>query len=355
MGLIDYPMANRGQNPALGSDIAEQQRVIGDHHVGMCRAATSTVNQAFVGEERAQATGTLARGRRKVGTVDAAPANAKRIEVAVCRLTHVRHNDRNRGERVSRITLGGDLDLTSTHAFELTQTRIVVIALQRAKRQTVGQLLGKFWQLMVHKLIGKVIRFGRDANGNVVTARSLGKRHEIGHRLTDARTRLDYTVRARDECIAHLERHRDLLITRLVRGIHAIDQAARGIIRLDLFATRHLEHRQFIGIHAILSAVGLENVGASGAEREDGAGVLSRQEREDGTIGPRHIGVHVGQARHKTLRQVGKRHEQHAPHPTQGVDVGIRTMRHRVAAEQIGHKGQLVRGQARKRNARQRQ
>ena len=84
-------------------------------------------------------------------------------------------------------------------------------------------MLGKFWQLMVHELVGEIIRFGRDANGNVVTARSFGKRHQIGHRLTDARTRLDYTVRTRDERIADLERHRNLLITRLVGGIHAID------------------------------------------------------------------------------------------------------------------------------------
>ena len=76
---------------------------------------------------------------------------------------------------------------------------------------------------MVHKLIGKIIRFGRDADGNVVSAGGLGEGHKIGHRLTDARARLNHAMGTRDQRIAHLNRHRDLLVARLVRGIHAID------------------------------------------------------------------------------------------------------------------------------------
>ena len=65
--------------------------------------------------------------------------------------------------------------------------------------------------------------------------------------------------------------------------------------------------------------------------------------------------MHIGQARHKTLRQVGECHEQHAPYATQGVDIGVGAVRHRVAAKQVGHERQLVRGQARKRDSRKRQ
>ena len=83
MGLVDYPMTNRRQNPALGRDVTEQQGMVGDHHIGMRRTTASTVDQTFIREKRAEATSTLARGRRKVGTVDAAPPNAERVEVAI--------------------------------------------------------------------------------------------------------------------------------------------------------------------------------------------------------------------------------------------------------------------------------
>ena len=108
--------------------------MVGDHHIGMRRATAGAVDQAFIGEKRAEATGTLARRRRKVGTVDAAPANAKRVEVAIGRLTHVRHDDRDCRKRVGRITLSRNFDLAAAHALKLTQAWIVVIALEGAKR-----------------------------------------------------------------------------------------------------------------------------------------------------------------------------------------------------------------------------
>ena len=83
MGLVDYPMTNRRQNPALGRDVAEQQGMVGDHHIGVRRTTASAVDQTFIREKRAEATSALARGRRKVGTVDAAPPNAERVEVAI--------------------------------------------------------------------------------------------------------------------------------------------------------------------------------------------------------------------------------------------------------------------------------
>ena len=104
-------------------------------------------------------------------------------------------------------------------------------------------MLGKFGQLMIHELVGKIIRFSRDTNRDVVAARGLGKRHQVSHRFADARARLNHAMRSRNECITDLERHRDLLIARLVRGIHAINQAARGIVRLDFLAARHLKDR----------------------------------------------------------------------------------------------------------------
>ena len=48
-------------------------------------------------------------------------------------MADVRHNDRDRRERVRRIALGGNLDLASAHALKLAQARIVVIALESAK------------------------------------------------------------------------------------------------------------------------------------------------------------------------------------------------------------------------------
>ena len=130
---------------------------------------------------------------------------------------------------------------------------------------------------MVHELVGKIVRFGRNTNRDVVTTRRLGKRHQVGHRFADACARLNYTMSARDQRIADLERHRDLLITRLIGGIHAIDQATWRIVCLNLLTTRHLEDRQFVGVHPIVGAIGPENVSASGAEREDRARVLPRQ------------------------------------------------------------------------------
>ena len=107
--------------------------MICDHDIGMRRATTGTVDEAFIGEERTQAASAFARGRRKVGTVDAAPANAERIEVTIGRLAHIRHDHRNRCERVGRIALGGNLGLTSAHALEFAQARIVVISLERTE------------------------------------------------------------------------------------------------------------------------------------------------------------------------------------------------------------------------------
>ena len=83
MGLVDHPVADGRQDSSFRRNVAEQQGVICDHDIGMRRAAAGTVDEAFIGEERTQAASTLARGRRKVGTVDATPANAKRIKVAI--------------------------------------------------------------------------------------------------------------------------------------------------------------------------------------------------------------------------------------------------------------------------------
>ena len=181
---------------------------------------------------------------------------------------------------------------------------------------------------MVHKLVGKIIRFGRNANGDVVSASGLGKGNEIRHRLTDARARLDHAMGTRDQRIAHLNRHRDLLVTRLIGGVHTIDQAAGGVICLDLFTARHLKDRQLVRINAIVRAIGLEHIGTSGAERKYRTRVLASQKRKNGAIGPRHVRVHVRQARHKARRQVGKCDQQHAPHTAQGINVCVRTVRY---------------------------
>ena len=218
----------------------------------------------------------------------------------------------------------------------------MVVALERAEREAAGHLLGKFGQFMIHELVGEVVRLGRDADGDVVAARRLGERHEIGHGFTDTRPRFDNAVRARHQGIAHLERHRDLLVARLVRGIHAIDQAAGSIIPLELIATRHLEPRKLIGVDALGRSVGLEHVGAGGWQREDRAGVLTREEREDGSVGPGHIGMHVREPLHKARRQVRQRDEQNAPNAAEGVDVGVGTVGDGGASKEVGHETQLM-------------
>ena len=65
--------------------------------------------------------------------------------------------------------------------------------------------------------------------------------------------------------------------------------------------------------------------------------------------------MHIGQTGHEALRQIGERHEQHTPYAAQGIDVGVGAVRHRIATEQVGHKGQLVRRQTRQRDAGQRE
>ena len=50
---IDHPVTNRRQDSTLGRNIAEQQGMVGDHHIGMRRATAGAVDQAFIGEERA--------------------------------------------------------------------------------------------------------------------------------------------------------------------------------------------------------------------------------------------------------------------------------------------------------------
>ena len=206
---------------------------------------------------------------------------------------------------------------------------------------------------MIDELVGKVVRFGGDAYRHAVATSRLGERHEVGDGFADARSRLDHAMRAGREGIAHLARHLHLLGAGLVLGIHPVDQAARSIVRANLLGGRHREKRQVIGIDALLGSLRAKHLGAGGGEREDRIGILPRQEREDGAIAPRNVGVHIRQAAHQSPRQIAQRHQQDAPDAAQRLDIIDRPVRDGTAPEQFGQIRQLVRRQARKRDARQ--
>ena len=103
MGLVDDPVPDGREDPAAGRDVAEQQRMIRDHHVGMRRAATGPVDEALVREERAEPAGALARRRREVGAVDAPPTDAECIEVAIGRLADIGVDHRDGRQGIGRV------------------------------------------------------------------------------------------------------------------------------------------------------------------------------------------------------------------------------------------------------------
>ncbi len=229
MCLVNNPMPNGRQNLSLGRNVPEQQGMVGDHDIGLSSAAARAMHETFIGEERAKAAGALTRGGRKVGPIHASPAYAEGVEIAIGHLAHICIDYGHGRQRVCRIFGRLDFGDAAAHALQFTQARVVVIALERAIAQSTLKLLSKFWQLVIHKLIGEIVRFGSHAHGHTIAFGGLGKRNEVGHRLTDAGPRLDHAMRSRLDRIAHLKRHGDLLLARLIRRVHLVDEPARGV------------------------------------------------------------------------------------------------------------------------------
>ena len=353
MRLVDHPVADGGQDLALGCDVAEQQRVVGHHHIDPRGAAAGAVDQALVREEGAQPARALPRGGGEVGAVDAAPPDPQPVEIPGGGLADVRVDDRHGGQGVGGVPVGLDLGRGAGEALELAEAGVVVVPLERAEGQPALHLARQARELMVHELVGEVVGLGRHTHRDAVAAGRLREGDQVRHGLPDAGTRLDDPMGRRRERVAHLAGHLDLLAARLVPGVHAADQTARRVLRLELVAARHRQPRELVGIDPLQRGVRGQDLGARRGEGEDAVRVLPCQVGEDGTVAPGDIGVHVGQAPHEAARQVRKRREEDAPDAAQGVHVIARAMRHRAAPEQLGEGGQLVGGQARQRDARQ--
>ena len=60
--------------------------------------------------------------------------------------------------------------------------------------------------------------------------------------------------------------------------------------------------------------------------------------------------MHIRQAAHEAGRKVGQAAQQNAPHAAQCLNIGICSMRHALAAKELGHDGELMRRQARQRD-----
>ena len=64
VSLVDHPVAHGRQDAPLGRHVAQQQRVVGHHHVGRGGAAARPVQQALAREVRAAVLQTVARANR---------------------------------------------------------------------------------------------------------------------------------------------------------------------------------------------------------------------------------------------------------------------------------------------------
>ena len=65
--------------------------------------------------------------------------------------------------------------------------------------------------------------------------------------------------------------------------------------------------------------------------------------------------MHIRQAAHEAGGKVGQAAQQNAPHAAQCLNIGICSMRHALAAKELGHDGELMRRQARQRDAGERE
>ena len=354
VSLVDHPMPDGRQDLAFGRNVSEQQGMVGDHDVGAGRTAAGAVHQALVGKERAEPSRALARTGRKIRPVHASPANTESIEVAVGHLTHVGIYHGDRRQRIGRVLAGLDLGDAPAHTLELAQARIVIVALERVIAQTAVELFCEFWQLVVHELVGKVVRFGRHADGHAVALGGLGKGDEVRHGFADARAGLDHAMGAGLDRLAYLECHGDLLLARLVGRVHPVHQTPGRIGALELSGCGHSHERQFIGIDLLGRGLGVEYVHTRLDQREGSPRIFGSEEREDRTITPWHIGVHVRQAAAETGGKIAQCEQEDAPHAGERRNVIVRTVRDGSTAEKLGHERELVRGETGQGDARER-
>ena len=364
VGLVDDPAADGRQDLAVGGDVAQEQRVVGDDDVRAAGAAAGAVEQALVGEVRASAAQALAGlgGEHRAG--DVAPANAQGVEVAVGRLRRERAGDGDGGEHVGShgvvrapvVGHGGKGELLSHGAVHAVQARVVVVALEAREGEAAGQGRGESGQLVRDELVGERVGLGGDAHGDVVALGVEDRGQQVGDGLADAGAGLDGAVGAVGERGRDLAGHGDLLGAALQALVHARHGAVGGERGLHLFGGGGAHGVEVGGVGAL---AGVEVAGQGRAvrlEREVLAGVGQRRHvRDDGTERPVDLRVHVGELPEQAGWQVRQAQEQDAPHAAEGVDVVGGAVGHRAAAEGGRHVREAVRQEARQRDARERE
>ena len=182
---------------------------------------------------------------------------------------------------------------------------------------------------------------------------------QIGHRLPHARPRLDRAVRARGQRLRDLARHRHLLGSALHVLVHARDRPARGKLALDLIGARCAADLELRSVNTGVGVPSLQQLCAQVSQREGPpiplSAVTRRKVGEDGPEGPVHLGVHLGKAGEKGVRQIGERQQENPPHAAERIHVIGGPVGHGRAAKGLGHVGEAMGREARQRDSRERQ
>ena len=181
MGLVHRPNSDGRQYFAVCLNVTEQERVVGHHHVRPCRTTTGAVDQALVRKERAEPARALARAGGEARAVDAPPADAECVEVALGRLARVGVDDRDGGKRVRRVAVGLDGSGAAPQALELAQAGVVVVPLESRVGKAIVELARQARQLVEHELVGKVVRFGGNTHGDVVALGGERERDQVAN------------------------------------------------------------------------------------------------------------------------------------------------------------------------------
>ena len=252
MGLIDSPVANRRQQTAVGSHVAEQQAMIGNQDVGSFGTLARPVDEAQVTEERALAAQAFLAARRDHLSRQQAIVKLQTVDIVVFRLLDKRKQRRHR--RGLRQLFALNLLHCSAiihHAANLTKARIVGKSLQRRTRQRLcigigcAQRLRKRGNLFEHQLIEQSVRFGCHANGDAVSLRGKRQRNQIRHGFTDAGSGFNHKIIPRSERITYRSAHISLLGARLVILIQVAHKTflAEGLGNLLGRGILHAAHR----------------------------------------------------------------------------------------------------------------
>ena len=178
MGLVHDPVAHRREDSPFRLDVAQQEGVVGHHHVRAARAAAGAVQKAGPREVRAAAVEALSWRDRKQVPRDVAPSDAERVEVALEGLARKRVGDRNgrehvTGDGVVRAAVMGNLaqrQLLADGTVEPPQAGIVIVALEARERESPGERRGECGKLMGDELVGERVGLCRHANAHMVAA-----------------------------------------------------------------------------------------------------------------------------------------------------------------------------------------